>query len=61
MPEHKVINDLFAREVKYIIPEYQRPYSWDCLGKSDKNNQVNAMWDDLYSYFQEGKRDTYFF
>jgi len=60
-PEHKVINDLFAREVKYIIPEYQRPYSWDCLGKSDKNNQVNAMWDDLYSYFQEGKRDTYFF
>lgn len=60
-PEHKVINDLFAREVKYIIPEYQRPYSWDCLGKSDKNNQVNAMWDDLYSYFQDGKRDTYFF
>ncbi len=60
-PEHKVINDLFAREIKYIIPEYQRPYSWDCEGKSDKNNQVNSMWDDLYGYFLNGKKDTYFF
>jgi uncharacterized protein with ParB-like and HNH nuclease domain len=59
-PEQKVINDLFAREVKYIIPEYQRPYSWDCEGKSDRNNQVNSMWDDLYSYFSEGKKETYF-
>jgi uncharacterized protein with ParB-like and HNH nuclease domain len=59
-PEQKVINDLFAREVKYIIPEYQRPYSWDCEGKSDRNNQVNSMWDDLYGYFSEGKKETYF-
>ncbi|MFN0215996.1 MAG: DUF262 domain-containing protein [Saprospiraceae bacterium] len=60
-PEHKVINDLFAREIKYIIPEYQRPYSWGCEGKSDKNNQVNSMWNDLYTYFLDGKRETYFF
>ncbi|MBL7797830.1 MAG: DUF262 domain-containing protein [Saprospiraceae bacterium] len=60
-PEHKVVNDLFAREIKYIIPAYQRPYSWDCEGKSDKNNQVNSMWDDLYGYFLDGKRETYFF
>jgi uncharacterized protein with ParB-like and HNH nuclease domain len=59
-PEQKVINDLFARDVKYIIPEYQRPYSWDCEGKSDRNNQVNSMWDDLYGYFSEGQKETYF-
>lgn len=60
-PEHKVVNDLFAREIKYIIPEYQRPYSWECEGKSDRNNQINAMWDDLFAYFKDGKKETYFF
>lgn len=60
-PEHKVVNDLFAREIRYIIPEYQRPYSWECVGKSDQNNQIIAMWDDLLEYFEEGKRETYFF
>lgn len=60
-PEHKVVNDLFAREIKYIIPEYQRPYSWECEGKSDRNNQINAMWDDIFAYFKDGKKETYFF
>lgn len=60
-PEHKVINELFGRDVKYVIPEYQRPYSWDCVGKSDKNNQVNIMWDDLYGYFKGGDDSVYFF
>jgi|GEM_PF-1784259 len=59
-PEHKVINDFFAREVKYIIPAYQRPYSWDCEGKSDRNNQVNSMWDDWYHHFLGSGNDTYF-
>lgn len=59
-PEYKVINDLFAREVRYVIPEYQRPYSWGCEGKSDKNNQVNNMWDDLYGYFVSEKKESYF-
>ncbi len=61
-PEHKSINDLFARDIKYIIPEYQRPYSWDCIGKSDKNNQVNVMWEDLLEYYdKQEKKNTYFF
>jgi uncharacterized protein with ParB-like and HNH nuclease domain len=60
-PEHKNINELFGRDIKYIIPEYQRPYSWDCLGKSDKNNQVNVMWSDLVEYFEHDERNTYFF
>jgi uncharacterized protein with ParB-like and HNH nuclease domain len=60
-PEHKNINELFGRDIKYLIPEYQRPYSWDCLGKSDKNNQVNVMWSDLIDYFEGDKSNTYFF
>ncbi len=59
-PEHKVINDLFGNDIKYIIPEYQRPYSWDCIGKSDRNNQVNVMWEDLISHFEKGNKSTYF-
>ncbi|MDI9364840.1 MAG: DUF262 domain-containing HNH endonuclease family protein [Flavobacterium sp.] len=60
-PEHKNINELFGRDIKYIIPEYQRTYSWDCIGKSDKNNQINVMWDDLIDYFNSEGKNTYFF
>jgi uncharacterized protein with ParB-like and HNH nuclease domain len=59
-PEPKVINDLFGNDLVYNIPEYQRPYSWDCIGKSDRNNQVNVMWDDLYSYYSGNPSGTYF-
>ncbi len=59
-PEQKIVNELFGREIKYIIPEYQRPYSWDCEGKSDKNNQVNLMWDDLYNFYSHSRIETYF-
>jgi len=61
-PEHIAIVDLFGDGIKYSIPEYQRPYSWDCIGKSDKNNQVNTMWDDLINYFRENPdKNEYFF
>lgn len=60
-PEYKVLNELFGRDTKYTIPEYQRPYSWDCLGKSDKNNQVNVMWEDLINYFENNNPNPYFF
>ncbi len=49
--EPKLLNEIFGRDLTYIIPEYQRPYSWQCIGKSDKNNQVNVMWNDLYNHF----------
>ncbi len=58
--EHKVINDLLGRDMKYVIPEYQRPYSWDCAGKSEKNNQVNVMWSDLIEFFESKESNTYF-
>lgn len=60
-PDHIVIADLFASNTNYIIPEYQRPYSWDCIGKSEKNNQINVMWEDLLSFFQSRNEDEYFF
>jgi uncharacterized protein with ParB-like and HNH nuclease domain len=60
-PDHLAISDLFARDVKYIIPEYQRPYSWECLGKSDRNNQVNVMWEDLLKFYEGGGKGEYFF
>jgi len=60
-PEHVVINDLFGNDIKYLIPEYQRPYSWDCQGKSDKNNQINVMWDDLIQFYDNQEKGEYFF
>ncbi len=59
-PEYKVLNELFGRDTKYIIPEYQRPYSWECIGKNDKNNQVNVMWEDLIGYFNDKNPNPYF-
>jgi hypothetical protein len=59
-PEYKVLNDLFGNDIKYVIPAYQRPYSWECVGKSDKNNQINAMWDDLVGHFDGGEPKPYF-
>src|ERR1043165_444564 len=60
-PNDVVINDLFGLDISYIIPPYQRPYSWDCIGKSDRNNQINVMWDDLIEAFDLNKDDDYFF
>jgi uncharacterized protein with ParB-like and HNH nuclease domain len=58
--EQKVLEDLFGNNINYIIPEYQRPYSWDCIGKSDKNNQVNVMWDDLIDFYESKNPNIYF-
>ncbi len=60
IPEQKVLNDFFGNDITYIIPEYQRPYSWDCIGKSDKNNQVNVMWQDLIEFFESKDSGIYF-
>jgi uncharacterized protein with ParB-like and HNH nuclease domain len=59
-PEYKVLNDFFGNDINYIIPAYQRPYSWESVGKSDKNNQVNVMWQDLIGYFEEKNPNPYF-
>jgi len=59
-PEHKVLNDLFGNDLTYIIPTYQRPYSWSARGKSDNDNQVNTMWEDLMNHFKSDSSNIYF-
>lgn len=59
-PEQKVLNDLFGNDLSYEIPSYQRPYSWAAIGKSDKDNQVNVMWEDLITHFKNERENIYF-
>jgi uncharacterized protein with ParB-like and HNH nuclease domain len=61
-PEHKQLSNIFGEGARYVIPSYQRPYSWESQGKSDKNNQVNNIWDDLIEFFEanQGNVDEYF-
>lgn len=57
-PEHEKLSTIFGENNRYVIPSYQRPYSWESIGKSDKNNQVNNLWDDLVEFFEENKNKT---
>ena len=62
-PEHSSLNGLFTEGIKYIIPTYQRPYSWESIGKNDRNNQINNMWDDFFNFYTNSNDDNqeYFF
>lgn len=62
-PEHLSLNNLFSENMNYVIPSYQRPYSWESLGKSDRNNQINNMWDDFLKFYSDAnsKNKEYFF
>jgi uncharacterized protein with ParB-like and HNH nuclease domain len=59
-PDYKAINDVFGNDILYKIPSYQRPYSWECTGNNDKNNQINIMWQDLFEYFESKNPNPYF-
>ncbi len=54
-PSHSSLDAIFTSRTTYIIPAYQRPYSWQAIGKRDTNNQVNQMWDDLWTFFEENR------
>lgn len=58
--EYTALAEVFGDKLTYVIPPYQRPYSWDCIGKSDKNNQINVMWDDIFNFFNEKHKGLYF-
>lgn len=60
-PTHRSLDQIFEPGATYLIPAYQRPYSWESLGKSDQNNQVNRMWDDLWGFFEESPPDKEYF
>ncbi len=57
-PEHKPLDQIFAAGSNYRIPAYQRPYSWESRGRSDRDSQVNRMWEDLWDFFQENREST---
>jgi hypothetical protein len=57
-PEHRSLDQIFAADTTYRIPAYQRPYSWQAIGKSDRDGQVNQMWDDLWSFFEENPQNN---
>ena len=40
-PENQTISDLFSCQAIYVIPNYQRQYSW-------VNEQLEEFWSDLY-------------
>lgn len=60
-PHHKSLDQILETGATYVIPAYQRPYSWEAIGKSDQNNQVNRMWDDLWEFFASGAMDKEYF
>ncbi len=49
------LNTVFNNQIKYIIPNYQRPYVWD-------REQTETLWNDLMSDYLDGvdnKNDEY--
>lgn len=60
IPEQKTLNELFIDKTTYLIPSYQRLYSWEAKGKSDRDSQVNVMWEDLIEHFELDKNKHYF-
>lgn len=55
-PKLKLISDYIklANDEKFVIPEYQRAYSWD-IPRCDK------LWQDIEDYIESGPDDPYFF
>jgi len=51
--EEKTILELFAKTNRYIIPSYQRPYSW-----GDK--ECTELWEDLLFVFDNDRDSEYF-
>jgi len=52
-PEAKIIAKIFGdADSYYQIPDYQRPYSWE-------DEQIEQLWDDLYSAMESGD-ESYF-
>ncbi len=40
-PETRTVNELFERDVRYVVPLYQRPYVWD------EEHQWEPLWEDI--------------
>ncbi|MGO1157537.1 DUF262 domain-containing protein [Acinetobacter lwoffii] len=44
---------IFSSDFQYVIPSYQRPYTWE-------EQHASVLFDDLYNFFQTEKEDEYF-
>ena len=53
-PENQTISDLFSCQAIYVIPNYQRQYSW-------VNEQLEELWSDLYESYINTPEECYFF
>ena len=55
-PKLKKIGDYLniGEKAIFIIPEYQRPYSW-------KIEQCDKLWQDIIDFIESGSKDSYFF
>ena len=51
--EQKNISKIFDDKTKYLIPAYQRPYSWT-------KNECKELFEDLETAYSENKKDGYF-
>ena len=51
--EQKKLTELFAKTNTYIIPSYQRPYSW-------AEKECSELWDDLKFIFDHEDSEEYF-
>jgi len=40
-PDTRTVTELFERDVRYVVPLYQRPYVWD------EEHQWQPLWDDI--------------
>lgn len=54
-PKLKKIGDYLniGEKAIFIIPEYQRPYSW-------KIEQCDKLWQDIIDFIESGSKDSYF-
>ena len=50
-PINQTISEIFSCDGIYKIPNYQRQYSWT-------NDQLEALWDDLYEAYQNKTVDN---
>ena len=47
------LSKVFSSDFQYLIPNYQRPYSWGI-------ENIEQLFDDLYEFFQRKTEETYF-
>lgn len=48
-------DSILGRDGIFIIPDYQRAYNWRF------NEQCDKLWQDIESFIENGKNETYFF